>query len=608
MRRKLKFTISKVKRLKANMDIIQEASPKLKSLKIKYNYGATDTSIIGVGVIRRKSLQGTMQRHNNNQNIIGKGRFLKLGADFELDVQEAVRRELSFKHRIKPAVILKLAKQLINSSKYNDRSKQFKRNRGKDVDSKRYHASTKSNIRHWVQLVQKLINDLEIPVQLILNLDESGILSFRNESKPLLIQLAYNEQKYNIQPTQHMIITFLMTAAVDGESQNPALWRASQKANIDVITFQSQTTHICQPYDCGVFRTFKKATQVFPRLHILIHQATLSETSNRQPILSPDPKKHVEVNIYSGEQIQYTNKIDQNGKFQNLMNGTVNIFQNSSNEDETTSLCMDVLNILPLEDQKKVKGGSRPQNDQQPFSLPRYRGDQLNRITTESTLIEAAISVVEQENWKKNFWMILLTKHKIQEKTTKQKVDETQSQKTLKKLEKAQKQLSINTTLLQQLGVIQQTSTIVWLDQPFMTARDGPDQSNTKLRSRQPTSRRQWIVPLKQMKPKSYTLTYPNQNQSQILNVDIRGMIINTFPVPKGIQHQQIAGDAAQVYHAPRETFLTNGKVIKVIYSADRTVSTQEGVSINKSINIQIAPSTQLQRNPIREPEIENQG
>ncbi|KAA6319574.1 MAG: hypothetical protein EZS28_054796, partial [Streblomastix strix] len=51
-----------------------------------------------------------------------------------------------------------------------------------------------------------------------------------------------------------------------------------------------------------------------------------------------------------------------------------------------------------------------------------------------------------------------------------------------------------------------------------------PDQSNTKLRSIQPTSRRQRTVPLIQATPQSQTTPYPNQNQSSILNVDLMGI------------------------------------------------------------------------------------
>ncbi|KAA6385093.1 MAG: hypothetical protein EZS28_019380 [Streblomastix strix] len=87
------------------------------------------------------------------------------------------------------------------------------------------------------------------------------------------------------------------------------------------------------------------------------------------------------------------------------------------------------------------------------------------------------------------------------------------------------------------------------------------DQSNTKQRSRQPTSKRQKIVPLTQTNIHRQTTPYPNQNQNSILNVDLMGIITNPFSVPKGIQHKQIAGEAAQVFHAPRETFSINGNV-----------------------------------------------
>ncbi|KAA6356438.1 MAG: hypothetical protein EZS28_048035, partial [Streblomastix strix] len=90
-----------------------------------------------------------------------------------------------------------------------------------------------------------------------------------------------------------------------------------------------------------------------------------------------------------------------------------------------------------------------------------------------------------------------------------------------------------------------------------------PDQSNTKLRPRQPTIRRQWIDPPTQTNPQSQITPYPNKNQSSILNVDLMGIITNPFSVPKGIQYQQIAFEAAQVFHASRETFPTNGNVRK---------------------------------------------
>ncbi|KAA6375719.1 MAG: hypothetical protein EZS28_028755 [Streblomastix strix] len=134
------------------------------------------------------------------------------------------------------------------------------------------------------------------------------------------------------------------------------------------------------------------------------------------------------------------------------------------------------------------------------------------------------------------------------------------------------------------------------------------DQSNTKLRSRQPTSRRQWVVSSTQTNPQSQITPYPSWNQSSILNVDLLGIFTNPFSVPKGIQHQQNAGEAAYVQHAPRETFSTNGNVRKVASSTDSIVSGQVGVAGTEPINIQTAPSTQLQGNPIRESKGEKKG
>ncbi|KAA6355273.1 MAG: hypothetical protein EZS28_049200, partial [Streblomastix strix] len=159
-----------------------------------------------------------------------------------------------------------------------------------------------------------------------------------------------------------------------------------------------------------------------------------------------------------------------------------------------------------------------------------------------------------------------------------------------------------------QRSVGQSPWTIVQLDELSGTAREGPDQSHTKLRSRQPTCRRQWIVLSTQTNPQSQITPNLNQNQSSILNVDRMGIFTNPFSVPKGIQHQQNAGEAAQVQHAHRETFSTNGNVRKVASSTDSLVSGQVGVAGTKPINKQTAPSTQLQVDPIREPKVEKKG
>ncbi|KAA6352847.1 MAG: hypothetical protein EZS28_051626 [Streblomastix strix] len=135
-----------------------------------------------------------------------------------------------------------------------------------------------------------------------------------------------------------------------------------------------------------------------------------------------------------------------------------------------------------------------------------------------------------------------------------------------------------------------------------------PDQSITKLRSRQPTSRRQWIVPPTQTNPQSQITPYANQNQSSILKVDFMGIFTNPFSVPKGIQHQQNTEEAAQDQHAPRETFSTYGNVRKIASSTDSIVSGQVGVAGTKPSYTQTVPSTQLQTDPIREPKVEKKG
>ncbi|KAA6386486.1 MAG: hypothetical protein EZS28_017986 [Streblomastix strix] len=134
------------------------------------------------------------------------------------------------------------------------------------------------------------------------------------------------------------------------------------------------------------------------------------------------------------------------------------------------------------------------------------------------------------------------------------------------------------------------------------------DMSQTKLKSRQSTSRRQMIPSLTQTNPQSQIIPYQNQNQSSILNVDLMRMFTNPFSVPKAIQHQQIAGDAAQVLHAPRDTFSTNGNVRRAASSTDSVASGQVGVAGTKPINIQTAASTQIQVNFIHEPKIEKKG
>ncbi|KAA6399046.1 MAG: hypothetical protein EZS28_005427 [Streblomastix strix] len=121
------------------------------------------------------------------------------------------------------------------------------------------------------------------------------------------------------------------------------------------------------------------------------------------------------------------------------------------------------------------------------------------------------------------------------------------------------------------------------------------NQSFMKLISKQPTSRRQRIAPLTQKSSQSEAIPYLNLNQSSILNVDLMGIITNPFSVPKGMQHQQMAGDSAQVFHAPGETFSINGNAKRVASSTGSIVSGQVGVAGTKPTHIQTSSSIQFQ-------------
>ncbi|KAA6388102.1 MAG: hypothetical protein EZS28_016373 [Streblomastix strix] len=124
---------------------------------------------------------------------------------------------------------------------------------------------------------------------------------------------------------------------------------------------------------------------------------------------------------------------------------------------------------------------------------------------------------------------------------------------------------------LQQLGVGQSPWTIVQLDELFGTAREGP-------------------------KPVKHKTEIEITHQQKAMDI------------PKGMQHQQSAGEAAQVQHAPSETFSSSGNVRKVASSTDSIVSGQVGVAGTKQINTQTTPSLQLQGNPIREPKVGKKG
>ncbi|KAA6387858.1 MAG: hypothetical protein EZS28_016618 [Streblomastix strix] len=135
------------------------------------------------------------------------------------------------------------------------------------------------------------------------------------------------------------------------------------------------------------------------------------------------------------------------------------------------------------------------------------------------------------------------------EQITGQKQQVTQQQKTFEELEKAKKQLNINTMILQQFGDEPQIWTIAQLDELSGTAKESLRPVIHKTENK---------------------ITYQQKSKD-----------------PKEIQHQQIAGEAALVHHVPKE------------------ISGQVMVAGIKSINIQTAPSTQFQGNPIHELKVE---
>ncbi|KAA6398099.1 MAG: hypothetical protein EZS28_006376 [Streblomastix strix] len=74
------------------------------------------------------------------------------------------------------------------------------------------------------------------------------------------------------------------------------------------------------------------------------------------------------------------------------------------------------------------------------------------------------------------------------------------------------------------------------------------------------------------------------------------------------MQHQQVAREAAQVHHKPRETFPINGNARKIAFSRDCIVRGQVAITGIKQIYILKKHSTQLLRTPIREPKVEKGG
>ncbi|KAA6402465.1 MAG: hypothetical protein EZS28_001999 [Streblomastix strix] len=111
--------------------------------------------------------------------------------------------------------------------------------------------------------------------------------------------------------------------------------------------------------------------------------------------------------------------------------------------------------------------------------------------------------------------------------------------------------------------------TIVWLDELYVTAKEGP--------------------------------------RSVIHKIEIEKTLQQkAMDSPSNITDPIVRGSMGSL--CPRETFLTNEKVVEVTTSTDSIDSGQLGVARTKPINIQTAPSTQLQGNLIREHKVEKKG
>ncbi|KAA6393670.1 MAG: hypothetical protein EZS28_010805, partial [Streblomastix strix] len=103
----------------------------------------------------------------------------------------------------------------------------------------------------------------------------------------------------------------------------------------------------------------------------------IEEAVNHLPLLSEDPKRQVEIKVYTGEQVQYINKIEYDDKFQNMMKNMMNKFQGHSNEDEAMRLRMQILNRLSCDEQQRVIRGLGPQMRLTSF----YEAQILRKIT-----------------------------------------------------------------------------------------------------------------------------------------------------------------------------------------------------------------------------------
>ncbi|KAA6373744.1 MAG: hypothetical protein EZS28_030730 [Streblomastix strix] len=185
-------------------------------------------------------------------------------------------------------------------------------------------------------------------------------------------------------------------------------------------------------------------------------------------------------------------------------------------------LRMQILSKLSPEEQQRVKRGFGPQMRLTSF----YKFQILRKITqwnNNAVHIDAGWDFgsgtgEQQEEFQEDFRdeSQLLDVRPLGKNSKKHKYRKHQRSQKKQRNNQAQTQWYYNNQVLDShLG-----SLFSQMNYPGPPGR-APDQLNTKLRSKQPTSRRQWIVSLTQTTPQSQTTPYPNQNQSSILNVDL---------------------------------------------------------------------------------------
>ncbi|KAA6384152.1 MAG: hypothetical protein EZS28_020318, partial [Streblomastix strix] len=153
-----------------------------------------------------------------------------------------------------------------------------------------------------------------------------------------------------------------------------------------------------------------------------------------------------------------------------MMDNMLNKLQNHSDEEEAMRLRMEILNKLSPEEQQKIKKGFCPQ-----MRLTPFQEAQIQRRITE--LSKNAIHINAG-------WDLGRGTDEQQDEFHEDFLGEPQQLeiRILNKMNKKHKPRK------HWKGVGQSPWTIVQLNELSGTAREGPDQSNTKLRSRQPTS------------------------------------------------------------------------------------------------------------------------